>query len=475
MSRSVDRFGWYVGALLAAAMVGSPGPVYWDSFGYVAQSLTGDIGGLGVGRPLFALATQAIAAGWQWAGGSVWHLELVLRVACVMVSALAAPLTRTLALEAGLTPRAAGFAAGFVALSPAFAHTIAAVLTDGPAVPFVLLSWIAMLRATRDGRLQNAALSGAWLAIAIGLREGSLVAGLTCLCLLWRAPASLRLRLAGAFTLVCAVLTVLPMAWAAATQPGYVETVRVWLDGMAHDRALKTWNLRGAAVIAGWLVALGPVALPLTMMTWSRWRAAGEWRATLMAPAWVQWAIMATYAGVVYSPRYLLAAFPAAIALPAGWMLDRVWGPQTRRMAVLAALLPLLVTRVVIRSREAPVFEVTSSLARDLPTLPADAVIATGHACPAVGMIWQLATVEPRSGLVQPRWITVCPGWSWPADVTAVLDAHLASGRVVLLDLRPTAWRGDEQRDRLEDLREYWRNRAEAPPSRLLVWGEATR
>ena len=46
-------------------VVGSWGPVYWDSYGYVAQAMTGEVGGLGAGRPVFALLTHAIAALWH--------------------------------------------------------------------------------------------------------------------------------------------------------------------------------------------------------------------------------------------------------------------------------------------------------------------------------------------------------------------------------------------------------------------------
>ena len=52
MSPSRPALAWYLAAVVCAGVIGAPGPVYWDSFPYVTQALTGDIGGLGVGRLL---------------------------------------------------------------------------------------------------------------------------------------------------------------------------------------------------------------------------------------------------------------------------------------------------------------------------------------------------------------------------------------------------------------------------------------
>jgi hypothetical protein len=60
----------YVSAVLAAVALGSRGPLYWDSFGYVGQALSGQVGGLALGRPLFVLGSHGLALGLQAAGGS---------------------------------------------------------------------------------------------------------------------------------------------------------------------------------------------------------------------------------------------------------------------------------------------------------------------------------------------------------------------------------------------------------------------
>jgi len=451
--------------------VGSSGPVYWDSFDYVTQALTGHVGGLGVGRPVFALTTQALATAWQWVGGSVWDLEWVLRSLVILVTASAAPLTRRLALEAGGTARVANLSAVFVAMSPAFAHTSAAVLTDGPAVPLVLLTWITTIQACRSGRNASAALAGVWFGLAIGMREASVLAGLTCAVCLWQASHTARLRLATIFLATASVVVAAPMVWVALTQPGYVETIYTWLDGMAHDRTLKSWSFQEAGVILGWILALGPLAVLAPGLrylgTSGRRNPAPQPRnpgtpelRNLVWPAWLQWAVMATYMGVSYSPRYLLSAFPAALALPAGWALDRrlprVLSTRTWVLLTIVFAVPLIAARIVVRSGEAPTIAVRDALPALLETVPRDAVIVTGHACPAVRLIQTQATLEPRGGLDAPTWTAVCPGWSWPQDLAGTLNSHRAAGRTVVVDLRDDAWRGAEQRRSLEALRTYW-------------------
>jgi len=470
---------WYLCAAACAVFIGSPGPVYWDSFDYVTQALTGQVGGLGVGRPVFAMATQAVAALWQWGGGSVWDLEPVLRLLLILCTAFSAPLTRRLALESGCSSRAAGLAAAFVAASPAFAHTSAAVLTDGPAVPLVLLTWITSVRALRSGRRADAAWAGLWFGLAIGLREASLFAAVTCAALVWQASPAGRLRVATSFIVTAAAVVLLPMVWIGMTQPGYAGTIATWLDGMAHDRALKAWTWQEASVVVGWILALGPVAA-LVLVT-SGLRGFGTSRPRnvgtpalrdLVVPAWLQWGVMATYMGVSYSPRYLLSAFPAALAMPAGWVLDRrlpsVLTPRAWGLLVLVFLTPLVAGRVLVRSGEAPVIAVRDALPALLESVPPDAVIVTGHACPAVALIRTQATLEPRRTLASPRWTTVCPGWAWPEDLGATLNRHRSSGRTVVVDLRDAAWRGAEQQRSLEAVRAYWAAEGGAPDARLI-------
>jgi hypothetical protein len=181
---------------------------------------------------------------------------------------------------------------------------------------------------------------------------------------------------------------------------------------------------------------------------------------------------MATYMGVSYSPRYLLSAFPAALAMPAGWLLDRrlptVLTPRTWGLLVLVFVTPVVAGWTLVRTREAPVIAVRDALPVLLESIPADAVIVTGHACPAVALIRTQATLEPRGTLASPTWTTVCPGWAWPDSLGAALNDHRSMGRRVVVDLRDAAWRGAEQRRSLEAVRAYWAAEGGAPDGRLI-------
>src|SRR5687768_6957122 len=82
------RLALYATAIAAALLIGPRGPVYWDSFGYVAQALTGQVGGLALGRPLFVLVSHAIVEAYRALGGSVWAVEPVLRTFWLAVAAM---------------------------------------------------------------------------------------------------------------------------------------------------------------------------------------------------------------------------------------------------------------------------------------------------------------------------------------------------------------------------------------------------
>jgi hypothetical protein len=311
--------------------------------------------------------------------------------------------------------------------------------------------------------------------------------------MLWQASHATRLRLASVFLATTTVVVILPMVWVAMTQPGYVDTIYTWLDGMAHDRALKAWTLQEAGVVLGWILALGPVAVlvvglrnsgtsrprdlaPELRDPGTRLRQGYGGQApglrNLVVPAWLQWGLMATYMGVSYSPRYLLSAFPAALAMPAAWALSRrLPAVLTTRVWVLLVVVfvtPLLVGRGLVRAGEASVIAVRDALPALLERLPSDAVLVTGHACPAVAMIRTQATREPRGALESPTWTSICPGWSWPENLAEVLDGHRSQGRTVVVDLRTDAWRGAEQRRSLEAVRAYWVAEGGAPAERLI-------
>jgi hypothetical protein len=77
--RSRPALYLYAMAVAASLLIAPATTTYWDAFGYLTQAITGQVGGLGLGRPVFVLAAHAIARAWLVAGGSPWHVEALLR------------------------------------------------------------------------------------------------------------------------------------------------------------------------------------------------------------------------------------------------------------------------------------------------------------------------------------------------------------------------------------------------------------
>jgi hypothetical protein len=90
-----------------------------------------------------------------------------------------------------------------------------------------------------------------------------------------------------------------------------------------------------------------------------------------------------------------------------------------------------------------------------------------------VRFVETLLTRDPAWAEHAPSWEPMCPGWSWPRDLTSRLDRVLADGRVVALDLRPVSWVGAEQRAALADVDAYARAHAsEIAGGRIIAWRE---
>jgi hypothetical protein len=437
--------------------MGSDGPVYWDSFPYVTQALTGEIGGLGLGRPVFAIVSQWVADGWLAVGGSVWDLEPVLRWWWAAVTALSAPMTIALAREVGLSTPGARLAGMLVASSPALAHAGFAVLTDGPALPMVLAAVWYALKVRTDGRVVDAVWVGLWLGFAVGIREAALVTGLIVLSASG-VQTWLHWRRFFAAIITAALVIGLPMAWAAYSTPWYGESITSWMAGLDHDRHLQRWGLFEIGMLTAWVFSLNPFGVLVA--------GAASWRPGTMPPqvrrlwwpALVVLLLMCTYHSATYSPRYLLIAFPMAVAIPAAWWLERRLLTTSLRRSVVVAVLMCQVpaATLLIRWNDAPLLAVAGSMPGIVTELPADSVIVTGLACPAVPMIREQhnrASSDAGGGMA--AWEAVCPGWSWPADADGAFEEVLARGQLLVLDLRAEAWRGDEQLRALDQVRAF--------------------
>ena len=96
----------YAIAVATAWWVGPDGPIYWDSFGYVIQSITNRAGGLMLGRPAFVLLSHASVVVWRALGGGITSVEPLLRTQWMLVTSLAAPSLAIVAGRAGASARA---------------------------------------------------------------------------------------------------------------------------------------------------------------------------------------------------------------------------------------------------------------------------------------------------------------------------------------------------------------------------------
>jgi hypothetical protein len=476
----------YAAACVAAALVAPRGPLYWDSAGYVVQAIKGEAGGLGLGRPLFVFASHVIARSWLAAGGSAWSLEPVLRWSWAALSASSGVLTWRVARSAGLPRRAAWIAGAAVAVSPALAQVSGAVLTDGPALAASLWATLCAVRAAtapaeaRTRAVRWAGAAGLVLGIAIGIREQAALTALVFAGLVRAAPRASRLRMGAAMAAGCAVAALLPIVILLLTQPGFPASVKLWIAGIAQDRARHVPGWRDVLIAVGWWLSLSPVLAPAALIT-LRHRGLELRRSRILAaivvPAFLALLLLLAYPSLSYSPRYLLPVLPGAVALPGAIVLHR-WVGSSRigyRLLFAALVAPLVIAAPIVRSRSARLEQTLRDWPGMLLTLPPGSVVVSGLPCASVPLVIEEVVVASGQR-VRPDWQPVCPGWGWPPDLSAALDAALRSGHVVALDLRAGSWVGAEQQAARAQARAYRQARRGASPgARLVVWDDEER
>jgi 4-amino-4-deoxy-L-arabinose transferase-like glycosyltransferase len=384
----------------------------------------------------------------------------------MLVSAAGAPALAWLAVRVGARARVAWTAGLLLALSPVAAHTSRAVLTDGPAMALALAALALGAEASCRGSVARMALAGSALGLAGGMREPTLAHGATLIALTVVAAATpaRRAAMALAAMLGCAVVFAAPVGWFLATQRGYGAAVASWGGEMGRERAGHPYGWRDLGMFLVWSLAAGPV---LWVALAARGRDAlrefrGEPRAAMVAGvSALQYGALAFYQDIAFSPRYLLAALPGAIILPAAWALA---GTRWRRSALVASLAFAVAAAPALRWREAPLRGALRELPSRLDDVSERAAVVSGQVCPSVVYERELRRLEGRaSDLVQ-----VCPGWRWPARLDARLDALRGEGRPVVIDLRDAVWVGARQRSALEEARAYARRHAGEPG--VTVW-----
>lgn len=439
----------YALAVVAAWWIGPDGPVYWDSFGYVIQAITNRAGGLMLGRPAFVLLSHASVGAWRALGGSLTSVEPLLRAQWMFVSAIAAPALAIVAHRAGASARASLLAGLMLALSPSVAHASRAVLTDGPSMAVSLVAMAIALGATKRASISRMCLAGLVLGLAVGMREPT-VAHLAALVAFAVLASHRRLALAAAAVVSTLSSVAVGVAWFTVHQRSYLSALSGWGRSMAAERAQHAYSVRDFAIAIGWIAASGLVPLVGLALARSRgWRFPGDNRplAVLVALGALQLGALVFYQDIAFSPRYLLTALPTGLFLPCGLALDALWTrPRSRNALLIAMVLGALIAGPAMRRAEAPLRTGLRALPSQLASLPTNAAIVTGQLCPAVVYHRELARLGAPTGASTPAWVQVCPGWRWPASLTARLDELRNGGHSIVIDVRSDSWVGERQR-----------------------------
>ncbi len=478
LARHADVVLLWLVAWASGMLMGFGAQVYWDSAGYVQQAITGQVGGLALGRPVFVWVSHGLVVASHALGVSLWHAERLLQVFWMCVSACSAPLTLLLARECGANQRAALLAGLAVAASPALAHVAGAVLTDGPALAATCWGLLLALRALNPARavvrpgLRGLA-AGLVLGLAVGMREQSLAQGLVCALALLGAPAGRRVRFAFGCLAGLVLAAGLPVLWAVVSQPEYVDTVRDWIQAMQSERDQRPYTIWDFRVFLIWLVTLGPLTTLAGLTAWWGQRAR-LWRIRSLAfalcvPALLQLGMLAFYQDISYSPRYLLPALPGALAIPAGLALDD-WlrGRHLYRLGLVVVLAPVLLAAPLVADEQRDLEQSLRGLPSLLQKVPRRTVLITGQPCESVRLWSVIAAREPASWHGRrPAWHILCPGWAWPADLDAHLNGKLEAGYALILDARQGSWQDGDQRETMYEV-EAWAG--EHPQARVRIW-----
>ncbi len=413
--RILDAIAIWCVAFAVSTLVGTHGIVYWDAGDYVRLAIDGGSSGLLLGRPLFLFVSRCVLA----IGVEPASAEPVLRWFWTAVGVTAAPAMAWLAASLGLDRRAAWIAGLLMALSPSFAHTAHQVLTDAPALA---LSAFALVAAARSQALAAGALLGA----AILMRETAAIHVIALGLLLGR-----RALLAAAATL--ATLAVALWIWPPA---GFSS----WFGAMSRSAGANPLTAAGVGLSIVWVIAAGPLGVIAGMTAFVRHMLP---RRVLMVslPAAIATGLLLFYPDGSFSARYVLATVPIAFFLPAACL------PQlSPRWLAAGLLVPIALTPIATRSSRTMAEQGAVTMAR-LPALPEHALVAPGHYCPQARLS-MIVNHRPDIALL-------CPGWDWPADPAAVLDAALASGQPVAVDLADNAWWGAREQPNRDAIRAW--------------------
>lgn len=436
-------------ALVLALWFLNPFIGHWDSYDYMKYILTGQRTSLMLGRPYFVLYNYGLVKLAALFGLPAAHAYLVVKFTVVLLSAVASGATYLFFREL-VERRAALIAALLATASPVYAVYSGMVMTEIPMLAFSYLGLWLYLVGLRRGRAPELFWGAASIGFAIGVREQALfVTPLLLLLPLIRKRASWGLVILswGVGLLVCCA----GPAYLLVTDPGYWPTMKKWLAFMDAEKKRHPIDWSNLTIWAKWLVAnqpLGTFVFPVGLVQLVRRR-----RELPLATGFValQTALLVSLAGyqdLLYSPRYLMIAIPG-LALGAALPLAR-WYESSRRQRWLVAAFSVVLAAVlsvsfIVTLPYRPVFSKARSYHERIASLGPRSVFVVGQYCPYIGYL--KAVGYPRS------WDVICAGWTWPRErLRSVIDAHLAAGQQVYIDLDAHLWYGP----RLQQDLSYW-------------------
>jgi hypothetical protein len=194
---------------------------------------------------------------------------------------------------------------------------------------------------------------------------------------------------------------------------------------MSQSTAARAASPSGVFKSLMWVLAAGPIPVAAGLYVLAR-RPRGRWL-IVSIPAAIATAGLLFYPDGSFSPRYVLATAPLAFFVAGGILLSvgpRLFGAA---LVVSLAVVPFITQTSTLMAERG------KAVMQRLPNLPAGAIVVPGHYCPQARLA---ASIHQRRDLSM-----ICPGWEWPADLSAVLDAALLAGHPVAVDISDEAWR----------------------------------
>ena len=432
-----------VGAGLAVALGPGPGG-FWDSFDYLRQMATFELGGgLLLGRTGFTTGGALVFAAARSLGLSPTAAAWSVTGAVLLTAALTTWLVARWLSELGVGSARSG--ALLWATSPVIAVLSFSVMSELPAMALVLLGLALSARAWRTGASRTAAAGAFAVGFALCVREPA-VAWLPALVLVPLLSPDVHRRHAAAALVGGTLGIAAALGLTLLVFPDVLASLARWRTHMAAEairnavsplHQLRTWAL--------WLLACAPVALLLALPGGLRLARGARRSPALLLAAHGLLLLLALlfYQDLSWGPRYLVPALPSVILLAACGLEGT--GKRARITAALAVAAVVAAAVPVTAPLRTLAAEGRAAPGR-LAALSPPGVLLPGWLCPALRFH---AAAEGRPL----EWTLLCPGWTWPeGHVAEELRRHLDRGTRVVALVEATLWPGPRFGGSLEEL-----------------------